>query len=389
MTYQATTPYGVISSFILRIARMNWLLFGIMIMLCTASYFFVDSAVYQSSYSHLSRQQVMWIGVGLMIYFTILMFDYRFLLKFGLIALCVIALVLIVVVIRVKAINGAKSWIDVFGLFSVEPGEFAKLSLMLALGQLLVFLQPKIKHLSTIVIVGMVAAVPFLLILAQPDLGTALVLGPMTLCALWAAGARKRYILLPILCVALIFGFCYIYVYKQSHNLPGLKPYQNDRIRTFFDPMRDPLNAGWTIRQSLNAVGSGGLTGKGYKQGDQNIYGFLPKNISYNDFIFSVIAEEQGFFGGLFVILSEAALILCVILVASRAPDLGGVVVCCAYAGMLLTHFFVNVGMTIQVVPITGIPLPFISYGGTFMVSCMAGMGVVQSVWIERRNPIP
>ncbi|NBT23698.1 hypothetical protein EBT11_03470 [bacterium] len=134
-----------------------------------------------------------------------------------------------------------------------------------------------------------------------------------------------------------------------------MKTYQNNRIRTFFDPNLDPLGAGWTIRQSIIAIGSGGVTGKGYLHGDQNLYGFLPKNIAYNDFIFSVLGEEWGFLGGAAVILGEAA------------------------------HFFINVGMTIKVVPITGIPLPFVSYGGTFLAVCMAAMGLMQSVWRQRQ----
>jgi rod shape determining protein RodA len=165
-----------------------------------------------------------------------------------------------------------------------------------------------------------------------------------------------------------------------------VKPYQLDRIRVFFNPNLDPKGAGWTINQSLIAVGSGGMKGKGFLKGDQNQYGFLPEDVSYNDLIFPVIAEEFGFWGGTLVILGEGFLILIALKAARRARDLPGALLATGFAGILFAHFFENVGMTIKVMPITGIPLPLISYGGSFLVSCMAGLGIVQSVWIHRKD---
>jgi rod shape determining protein RodA len=158
-----------------------------------------------------------------------------------------------------------------------------------------------------------------------------------------------------------------------------------ERIRVFFDPSRDPLGRGWTINQSLIAIGSGGLEGKGFLKGTQNMLGFLPRNISYNDFIFAVVGEDFGFRGGALLICGLAGLILLCLSVAARADDNAGALLASGIVAMLFTHFFVNIGMTIKVVPITGIPLPFISYGGTFLVICMAAVGLVQSVWIHRR----
>jgi rod shape determining protein RodA len=177
----------------------------------------------------------------------------------------------------------------------------------------------------------------------------------------------------------------YLWVGQYGKELPGLKTYQNNRIRTFFDPNLDPLGAGWTIRQSIIAIGSGGFTGKGFLRGDQNLYGFLPKNIAYNDFIFSVLGEEWGFVGGSLLILGQAALLICIAWIGLRAPDFEGRLLAGGVLGMLFTHFFINVGMTIKVVPITGIPLPFVSYGGTFLAVCMAAMGLMQSIWRQRR----
>jgi rod shape determining protein RodA len=247
-----------------------------------------------------------------------------------------------------------------------------------------VFFQEDIKSLKVIFASLVLVAIPGLLILKQPDFGSAAVFGPITFFMLFIAGVHKRYILVPVLAAVALYLIAFFYVHKMEKDLPFLKGYQNNRIRTFFDPNRDPRGAGWTISQSLIAVGSGGLKGKGYKKGDQNIYGFLPKNIAYNDFIFSVIAEEFGFVGGALVILGEGLLILCALQVAMHSSDYAGNLIATGVASMLLAHFFVNIGMTIKVVPITGIPLPFISYGGTFMAVCMAGMGILQSIWIDR-----
>ncbi|MEM1058892.1 MAG: rod shape-determining protein RodA [Verrucomicrobiota bacterium] len=167
--------------------------------------------------------------------------------------------------------------------------------------------------------------------------------------------------------------------------LPVLKEYQIDRIKTFYNPNLDPKDAGWTINQSLIAIGSGGWDGAGYQQGTQNILGYLPKNVAYNDLIFSVIGEEWGFVGGSTLILAQGLVLVLCLRVGFFARDRGGMLIATGVTAMLFAHIFVNIGMTIQVVPITGIPLPFISYGGSFLVVCLAGIGLVQSVWIHRK----
>jgi len=244
---------------------------------------------------------------------------------------------------------------------------------------------------------------------------------------LLAGGVRKRYLALPVLAGVAGVYFSYWVVHKAEWNgtaedltrciqegtlmsigkIPDsedaltmdsrkntvpedatviLKAYQVNRIRTTFNPDLDPQGAGWAIRQSLIAVGSGGWKGKGYMQGDQNIYGFLPQTTSHNDYIFPVIAEEWGFVGGAGIIFIQALILWLILTIGASTQDRPGSLLCAGMAGMLFTHFFINVGMTIQLVPVTGIPLPFISYGGTFLVACMAGLGLVQSVWIHRKQ---
>ena len=259
-----------------------------------------------------------------------------------------------------------------------------KLAFLAGACALMVSMRERIEKFSTVLALVGLALIPVFLILRQPDLGSAAVFLPMCFGLLFVGGTRLRYLLVPAGLGLAAACAIYFYVGHLNKELPFLKTYQNNRIRTFFDPNLDPLGAGWTIRQSIIAIGSGGLTGKGYLHGDQNLYGFLPKNIAYNDFIFSVLGEEWGFMGGAALILGQAGLLLCVAWIGWRAPDFTGRLLAGGVLGMLFTHFFINVGMTIKVVPITGIPLPFVSYGGTFLAVCMAAMGLMQSVWRQR-----
>ncbi|MEJ0000039.1 MAG: FtsW/RodA/SpoVE family cell cycle protein [Verrucomicrobiota bacterium] len=179
-------------------------------------------------------------------------------------------------------------------------------------------------------------------------------------------------------------GYYWIHVWNKP--VPFLKDFQLKRIQIFFDPSLDPRGAGWQVDQAMIAIGSGGWDGKGWRQGVETELGYLPKNTSYNDLIFPVFGEDFGFLGAASLIIGEGIVLLWCLWVAVRARDKIGALVAVGVMTMLFTHIFVNVGMTIQLVPITGIPLPFISYGGTFLVVCLAAMGLVQSVWVHRKN---
>lgn len=422
-----------------KLTRFHWLLFTLMVGMVLASFFFIFSATHMSDNPDLERaalQQVTWFSLGLGVFLFLSLMNYENIVRYGwVIYLGMIGLLLFVLVFG-KEVNGAKSWIRFAGV-GIQPAEFSKIAVMCGLTWFIIRQAENIKKFWMILAVGGLALVPMLLILRQPDFGSAAVFAPITFFILWASGARRRYLMIPVLAVvATIFGSYWI-IYRadwkgtvqdvpratsegilMAIHLRGkpeeapppvvkpvsarkpvpvsevegsesrviLKTYQLNRIRTFFKPDLDPLGAGWTIRQSLIAVGSGGLKGKGYLKGDQNIYGFLPKNIAYNDFIFSVIAEEFGFAGGTLLIVAQGVMLLCILHVGSRSRDLAGSLLCAGLAGLWFAHFFVNIGMTIKVVPITGIPLPLTSYGGTFLVSCMAGLGIVQSIWIHRRD---
>jgi rod shape determining protein RodA len=357
-----------------------------MLGLCTFGVMVIYSATHTSEAADLRNaaiQQSAWIGLGLVCFLVFAFADYHRWVNQGWFWFGGGLLLLLIVLVFGREVNGAKSWVRI-GPVGFQPAEVMKLAFLAGACALLVSFREKMEKFRTVLALVGLALIPVFLILRQPDLGSAAVFLPMCFGLLFAGGTRLRYLLIPAgVGLAAVLAI-YLYVGHMGKELPFLKTYQNNRIRTFFDPNLDPLGAGWTIRQSIIAIGSGGITGKGYLRGDQNLYGFLPKNIAYNDFIFSVLGEEWGFLGGAALILGEAALLLCIAWIGWRAPDFTGRLLAGGVLGMLFTHFFINVGMTIKVVPITGIPLPFVSYGGTFLAVCMASMGLMQSIWRQR-----
>jgi rod shape determining protein RodA len=299
--------------------------------------------------------------------------------------IAVILLVAVYVPHLGKKVFGAYSWIRL-GPLSFEPAEFAKLAFILGLAWLLKVREAKIQHLSTVLLAVVATAIPFVLVLKQPALGTASVFFPVCFAMLFAAGARLHYIVLPVLLVTSITVLAYYWIHVWDRPVPFLKPFQLQRIKIFFDPSLDPKGAGWQSEQAGIAIGSGGMYGKGLRQGTETELGYLPKNTSYNDLIFAVVGEIEGFRGAAALITCEGIVLLWCLWVAARARDKVGALVAVGVMAMLFTHIFVNIGMTIHLVPITGIPLPFISYGGTFVVACLAAVGLVQSVWVHRKN---
>ncbi len=366
---------------------LHWPSLFLMTGLCAFGVMVIYSATHTSESTDLRNaaiQQAAWVGLGLVCFFLLSFSDYHRWVAQGWFWFAAGLFLLLLVLAFGREVNGAKSWIRL-GPVGFQPAEVMKLAFLAGACALLVSLRERMEQFRTVLALVGLALIPVILILRQPDLGSAAVFMPMCFGLLFAGGTRLRYLLIPAGAGLAAVLAIYIYVGQMGKELPFLKTYQNNRIRTFFDPNLDPLGAGWTIRQSIIAIGSGGVSGKGYLRGDQNLYGFLPKNIAYNDFIFSVLGEEWGFFGGAALILGQAGLLLCIAWIGWHAADFPGRLLAGGILGMLFTHFFINVGMTIKVVPITGIPLPFVSYGGTFLAVCMAAMGLMQSIWRQRQ----
>lgn len=356
--------------------------------LCISSIFIIKSATatndaLRDAYS----SQGKYIIAGFVIYLLLGLTPYKWLVRISpILYLLGVGLLIAVFIPGLgRKVYGAYSWIHL-GPVGFEPTEFAKLSYILCLAWFLRVRENKIHRLSTVLIALVITAVPFALILKQPALGSAAVFFPVCFVMLFAAGARWYYIVLPLAAVACLTVATYYWIHVWDKPVPFLKPFQVNRIKIFFDPSLDPKGSGWQIDQSLIAIGSGGMNGKGLDQSSETALGYLPKNTSYNDLIFSVLAELEGFRGGSALIICEGTVLLWCVWVAARARDKVGALVAVGVMAMLFTHIYVNIGMTIQLVPITGIPLPFVSYGGTFLIACLAAMGLVQSVWVHRKN---
>lgn len=278
-------------------------------------------------------------------------------------------------------VNGAKSWLNL-GFYSVQPSEFAKLMLILTLGKKLsdqenpdslrFILQPLL-HLIP----------PLILILLQPDLGTTLVFVFFFFIMLYIAGVDGKRIWGLILGGVALLGLIYLSHLYFDTPLP-VKDYQIRRLTTFINPESDPMGAGWNIRQALIAVGSGQFSGKGLFHNTQGRLGFLPEN--HTDFIFAVFCEEWGFIGGFILLGLFFAMIWRSLRIAMQAKEKYGTLIATGITAMFLFHVLENVGMNMSIMPITGIPLPFISSGGSSTMVNLFAIGYLQSIWAKRQK---
>jgi rod shape determining protein RodA len=294
-----------------------------------------------------------------------------------------------------RTIYGAKRWLMLVGEIGVQPSELAKVgTIMLLAGRLSEPGRALNRPLELLQILALVA-IPAGLIMLQPDLGTAMVFLPTAMVLMFVAGVPFRYVGGLAGIGAVLVGFVLAALFlpamlgageatqQRIASFSGLSDYQRVRIEVFFYPEKDPLGAGWNKRQSEIAVGSGGLKGKGYLRGTQNILGFLPRSVAPTDFIFSVVSEEKGFVGSVSVLVLFAMLIGCCVWAGLLTLDPLGRLLCTGIASLIFFHVFINVAMTIGLMPITGLPLPLLSYGGTFMIVMMSALGIIQSVYIR------
>ena len=329
------------------------------------------------------RKQLVWIAAGLAGYFVLARTDYRKLIPWSWF-FYLGALVLLVTVLLVgKRVNGATSWLNL-GPIQLQPSELAKLAVILFLAALHSNALFKVRKLGHILLSIAVLAVPAALIAIEPDFGSAAVLLPVGMVMIFAAGLNWRLILAALLAAAVILGA--LTANEVFGPRPLLKDYQRERILVFLNPERDLARRGYNAYQSKLAVGSGGWLGKGIGQGTQNLLGFLPQSVSNNDFIFSVLAEETGFVGSMLLLLGYAVLLYTVLRTAFLARDDFARQVGIGFATLIFVHLFINIGMSVGLTPITGLPLPLLSYGGSFVVSVLLGLGLIQAIY--RRNRI-
>ena len=362
-----------------KLFRFNWVLLAVMLALCAFGVVSIYSATFMrdpSSYlAQSARKQVVWIAISMVVFFAVSLVDYRWI-KWGALPFYIMGVVLLVYCkFKGTAHYGAKSWIE-FGGFSLQPSQLAILGGIMIIALMLSEFR-RMHPLLKLILCGLIAAPPSLLVAMQPQLGGVIVWGPVIMLMLFVSGLPVRYLLAVILSGSAVLPIA-------AHLL---KPFQYQRLVTFLDPDADPLGAGWTITQSLTAIGSGGLPGKGFRAHDTLVeQGLLPTTISHTDFIFAVIGEAYGFIGAASLITGFAVLLMTALYISYQSRDQLGLLLCVGVCALLFTHIFMNAGMTISLMPIAGLPLPLISYGGTFVIIIMFSLGVLQSVWIHRRN---
>jgi rod shape determining protein RodA len=425
----------------------DFVLFGSTIALMIIGILFIYSSGINSDGLLVSNEfvkQIIWasLGVGLLLLFSFL--DYARLKDYSAYIYGGFILILIYTRIFGKVVNGARSWLNLVGDFGIQPSEFMKIAAIIFLARFLTDSKRNMSDFSRLGISCAIIGVPMLLILSQPDFGTSIVFIPILLFMMFIAGIKASYLIyialtvaatgfltilplwqkfilkqsLPIFQVFTTTPYCFILLavilaifglalwgfltFKKKYYYwiaylssclglsmgasllahKVLQEYQIKRLIVFLDPNIEGQKSGWNIIQSLTAIGSGGLFGKGFLQGTQSHYQYLPQQST--DFIFSIIAEEIGFFGCLVIFGLFLAILWRCLYIVKNVKDDYGVLIAAGVSAMVFFHFIVNVGMAMAIMPITGIPLLFLSYGGSSLWAALLGIGLVLSVYIRR-----
>jgi rod shape determining protein RodA len=349
------------------ISGIDWILVASLIPLLVGG--LVAMYSFTGSENFFSRQLI-WIGISFAVFFSLSFVDFRFFRKTGpVVAVYLAAMMCLVAVLIIGSrIKGAKSWID-FGFFSFQPADFAKLALILVLAKYFSKRHVEIGNVRHIMVSGLYALVFFLLVMLQPDLGLGLIIFCVWFGMILMAGVSKKHLFAVIAIGAITFAGLWVFVFKD---------YQKNRILTFLHPLSDIRGAGYNSYQSTLAVGSGQVLGKGIGYGTQSRLNFLPEYEA--DFIFAAFAEEWGFVGVIFLIGSFSLLIWRIVDNSMRGESNFEILYGSGLAIMFIGHFVINVGMNMGLMPVTGIPLPFVSYGGSHLLVSFVGLGILMGM---------
>ena len=368
-------------------SNLDYVQLGSLLGLLAIGLIFIYTTGYGARGSAAFFRQLQWIGLGGCLWLGGALMNYRNI-NFRLLTIPTYLGVILLLALTLRfgtRVYGATRWIAI-GSIRIQPSEFAKIAMILLLS--VVFSVPRfdVNTKKGILISLLIFLPPFLLVAMEPDLGSSVVLIPSYLGIVFCAGLRWRYILVTAIAVSVIGGAAVLNEVFQIR--PLLRSYQRDRIKVFLNPESDRLHRGYNAYQARLAVGSGGFFGKGIGKGEQNNLGFLPHTVANNDFIFSVIAEETGFAGAFFLLVLYGFLLYSVWRTAYWAAEPLGRYIAVGIGCMMIYHIFVNIGMSIGLTPVTGVPLPFVSYGGSFMLTVMAACGVLQSIYRHRRREL-
>ncbi|MBR3002829.1 MAG: rod shape-determining protein RodA [Clostridia bacterium] len=358
--------------------NMEWWVLAIALILCAIGLVALFSAT-QESKNEAFYKQLLWLGISIIVMIIFATINYETIVKSSPI-FYVGFLLLLVAVLFTKPINGATSWFDI-GFFSFQPSEFAKVFVILFVTYTINKIQSKqrenINKISRLLLILLVIGIPIMLIVKEPDYGTATAFIVAFVLMLFTAGIDKKYIIVTVLLIAIAVPLLYNFV---------LPDHAKQRIDVFLNPESDPRGAGYNILQSKLAIGAGELTGMGILKGNQTQLGFLyPKT---TDFIFSVISEEMGFVVSCTIIILYVVLVTKAFYIAKTAKDNMGSLIATGIAGIFLFHMLENIGMVMGLLPITGVPLLFISYGGSSLITSFMCIGLLLNISGKRQKTI-
>ncbi|MCK4738624.1 MAG: rod shape-determining protein RodA [Deltaproteobacteria bacterium] len=354
------------------ISQIDWPLLAVTILLSLVGIM----AIYSSTLSegtYFFHRQCYWLLIGTFLLLPLLFIDYSTIERFAYPIFFISLLSLLAVLIFGQKFGGAQRWLSL-GIVSVQPSEFAKLAFIIALAKY--FSSIRIPHrglgIKELIIPALILLAPFLLIAKQPDLGTALIFVFIFTSVLMVVKIRTKTVIGIFIALASLMPFAWLY----------LKDYQKARLLSFIKPGSDPLGSGYHLLQSKIAIGSGGLFGSGFTKGTQGSLKFLPEH--HTDFIFPILAEEWGFIGSLIVLGLFFALVTRGLDIAGGAKDKFGFLLTFGITAMIFWHLIINLAMVTGLLPVVGVPLPFLSYGGSFLTTMLIGVGLILNIGMRR-----
>jgi rod shape determining protein RodA len=388
-----------------RQSRIDWQMIAALMGLMVVSVLFIYSAKPPGEttawYNQFHIRQLVFFAIGASAAVVVCLIDYHSLARWAVVGYWGSIALLLAVFVVGSVRFGARRWIDL-GPFQLQPSEFAKLAFIFIQAHFLSRPPDELRVPRVFLKAVGLTILPFLLILKEPDLGSALVLLPVGLAMMFVAGVPPRYLLRLIGGGALLVTLLLVDILFAPPNWQiKLEDYQRQRLLVYFGRDFAPADASpeqrrrarqlqeektYQVRQAMISVGSGGFNGKGWRHGRQIALGFLPPGASHNDFIFSVIAEEKGFLGSVVVLSLYTVVLFTGIRIAGKARDRLGKLLAVGVVTLLFSHVFINIGMNIRLMPVTGIPLPLLSYGGSSVLCSLIATGILQNIYLYRRN---
>ena len=353
----------------------DWMLLSFVMLMSVISVLEIKSATPHTKFHDFDHKQLAFLVVGVLLMFLISAIDYHRLLDIAPWAYAIGLLALVAVIAVGTKVMGARRWINVGAGMHFQPSEWVKLILILMIARYFWGMAGRDLNWKDIGKAFALVCLPMLLVLKQPDLGTALTYFPVLVAGLFLGGIRIKQVAILLLGFSLLVGGAWM-------SGKRLKPYQMARLTSFINPDNDPRGTGYQIKQSLIAVGSGGIWGKGTNQGTQTQGDFLP--IPYTDFIFAAFCEEHGFVGGVGILLLYFLILTRLIQNAQQASDMPGTFIIMGVVAVILFQIVVNIGMVVGLMPVTGIPLPLMSYGGSSILFTFLALGIVMNIRMRR-----